>query len=373
MKTKTLFLSLFLVSGSMLASAQEVLDFTTTGSCASYLQWHNPKSLVADSIYTIVKTTSPIVVDAVAEDAWKNAVAVPISHIAHDTPVGGVLDLSAYPQTEAYAHAVYKALWTDNGVYMFISVKDQYVRYQNPGFQWENDGIEFYFAKAKGEGKIQIIIPAMVGTTDASKYPNALDFESGSAVGSNPDFKVFGYDANNWDASTFSWAIKKTTDGFDMEVYMDKDIITNGNSTTNYGLNKMFAGDINLDFAGLKQNANTPPLYVREGSFALLGNSNQEYASSNYYGYFKMVGEVTGVNTPKGSKFSAIYNSDSKEIKISSSSKVSVSVYNVAGQVMPTNYNNATISVSQLKQGIYVVKAKDLEGNIMGTQKVVIY
>lgn len=370
MKTKSLFFSLVLLLCYMGANAQEVFDFTTTGSCASYIQIHNSDYLGADSMYTIVKTTSPIVVDAVAEGAWDKAVPMPITHLANWA--GSALDLSTYPQTQAYEYGVYKALWTDDGVYMFISVKDQYTRYQNPGAQWENDGIEFYFAKARGQGKIQIIIPAMVGTTNPN-YPAALDFESGSAVGSNPDYKVYGY-STDWDESTFKWAIKKTADGWDMEVYMDKDIVTNGNSATNYGSGNSFAGDINLDFAGLKLDTNTPPVYIREGSLCLLGNSNQEYANSNNYGRFKMVDVINGVNTPKDAKFNAIYNAESKQIKITSSTLVSsVEVYNVAGQVIPTKFSNATIFVSNLNKGIYFVKAKDLTGNILGTQKVVIY
>ena len=371
MKIKTLFFSIILLFVSMVTNAQEVFNFTTTGSCASYIQLHNSDYLGADSMYTIVKTASPIVVDAVAEGAWDKAVAAPITHLANYA--GASWDLSTMPQTKAYEYGVYKALWTDNGVYMFISVKDSLVRYNNPSSQWENDGIEFYFAKARGEGKIQVIIPAMVGTTNPN-YPAPLTFESGSAVGSNPDYKVFGYDANNWDESTFKWAIKKTADGWDMEVYMDKDIVTNGNSSTNYGSNKIFAGDINLDFAGKKLDTNTPPVYVREGSLCLLGNSNQEYAGSNNYGYFKLVDVVNGVNTPKDAKFKAIYMAENKEIKIISSTLVSsVEVYNVAGQVMSTKFINATLSVSQLNKGIYFVKAKDLTGNIVGTQKVVIY
>ena len=370
MKIKTLFFSMSLLIVSMAVNAQEVFDFTTTGSCASYIQLHNSDYLGVDSMYTIVKTSSPIVVDAVAEGAWAKAVAMPLTHLANYP--GAAWNLNLLPQTEAYAYAVYKALWTDLGVYMFISVKDQYVRYNNPAAQWENDAIEFYFAQARTQGKIQIVIPAMVGTTNPN-YPAPLTFETGSAVGSQPDYKVFGYDAVNWDESSFKWAIKKTADGWDMEVYMDKDIVTNGNSATNYGSGKSFAGDINLDFAGLKLDTNTPPVYVREGTFDMLGYSNAEWSNSNNYGRFKMVDVLNGVDTPKDAKFKAIYTADSKIIKIISSTKVSsVEVYNVAGQVMSTKLNDATISVSQLSKGIYFVKAKDLTGNILGTQKVVI-
>jgi len=372
MKTKILFFSLVLSSASMFVNAQEVLDFTTTGSCASYIQWHSPQSTAAVP-YEIQKTNSAIVVDGVKEPAWDQANDMVIANILHETQTGGVLDLSKYPQTDAYAHAEYRALWTENGVYMFIHVMDNHIVYQNPSYQWENDGIEFYFASAVGEGKIQVIIPAMVGLTDPTLYPAAKDFESGSATGSNPNYKVFGYDAANWDASTFNWAIKKTSDGWDLEVYMDKDIVTNGNSTTNYGKDKMFAGDINLDFAGTNQDTSTPPRFVREGSLGLLGNSNQEYAGSNYYGTFKMVDNSTGFGAVNDLQFKAIYNADSKEINIKSNVKVFVSIYNVEGQVMPITYNNETLSVSKLKKGIYIVKAVDLTGNSMGKQKLVIY
>ncbi len=290
MKTKQLLFSLMFLASAFTLSAQE-LEFTTTGTCASYITWNNQTSRQADSMYVINKAHAPIVVDGVEDAEYANAVTGVIKKILNDKKAGDVLDLSNYPESETDLHATFKAMWTDNGVYMFIDVKDDYIRYQNTANPWENDGIEFYFGKAIGDGKIQIIIPAMVGTPHPDK-PAAKDFESGSAVGSDPDYKVFGYDATNWDADLFYWAIKKTATGYTLEVYMDKDIITNGNSATNFGKDQMFVGDINVDEADLKQNANTPSLYVREGSLGLLGNSNQEYAGSSHYGYFKLADNV---------------------------------------------------------------------------------
>lgn len=376
MKRMTLYFSLALLLVSIFVKAQTTGGGNPliTGSCASYIQFNDATSLQADSIYFINKTSQEITVDALVESAWNGANARVISKCARE-PNNSTLDLNKYPQTEAYGHATYRALWTDDGVYMYLTVKDSKVRYQNPKSQWLNDAIEFFFAKAPREGFHQVIIPAMVGTTDDIFYPAPLTFESGSAVGSDPDYKVFGYDYTNWDESTFNWAIRKTAEGFDMEVYMDKDIVTNGNSTTNYGLNKMYAGDVNYDVAGDKQNTNNPPLYIREGILAMLGNSNHEYATSANYGYFKLVGEFSGVNTPQDAKlFNAIYQAKNKNIKITSNSVVSsIAIYSVAGQVMPVTYNNSSISVSQLKQGIYMIEANDINGNNLGVQKVVIY
>jgi hypothetical protein len=349
------------------------LDFTTTGSCAEYITWNNEKSHQADSVYTIEKTGAAISVDGVAEPAWDEANAVVIKKIAHSIQPGGVLDLSNYPQSETDLKATFRALWTDNGMYMFIDVVDDLVRYQVPEYQWENDGIEFYFAKAVGEGKIQVIIPAMVGT--AAPGHTTLDFESGSAAGSDPLYKVFGFDANNWDETTFKWAIKKTATGYSMEVYMDKDIVTNGNSDTNFGLNKMFAGDINVDEADEKQNTNDPALYVREGSLAMLGNSNQEYASSNYYGWFKMVNEniSTGIEVTKNSDFVVLYSSANKEITVNSPKSVSATLYNIAGQAMTSRLINGKMSVSGVKSGIYILNVKDTNGNHLGSKKIAIF
>jgi hypothetical protein len=321
----------------------------------------------------IEKTVNPIVVDGVAESAWSEANAVVIKKIAHEKKLGENLDLSLFPQSEADLKATYKALWTVNGVYMLIDVKDDLVRYQNPDYQWENDGIEFYFAKGVGEGKIQLIIPAMVGTTNPTK-PAAKDFESGSATGSDPSYKVFGFDTNNWDATIFNWAIKKTATGYIMEVYMDKDIVTNGNSDTNFGLDKMFAGDINVDEADEKKNTNTPALYVREGTLAMLGNSNQEYASSNYYGRFKMVNAITtSVSTLSSSEFNVFYSSANKQITIQSNSVFSATLYNIAGQAMTSKYMDGKMNVENLKPGIYIINAKDINGNRVGSSKVAIF
>jgi len=367
MKIKTFYLSMALVSASMCVNGQTTGgdDPLVMGSCASYIKFNDANSLQADSIYLINKTSQDITVDAVAEDAWTGANLRVISKIQRQPNDNvNILNLDNFPQTEADGYATYKALWTDNGVYMFISVKDNMVSYRNPSSQWMNDAIEFYFAKERGSaGKHQVIIPAMVGITGAAA---PLEYESGSEHGSQDTYTIYGFDGS-WDETTFNWAIKKTAAGFDMEVYMDKDIVTNANSSANYGLDKMFAGDIAYDF--VIKGAD------REGALNMLGNSNQQFSNSTNYGYFKMVAEVIqGINTPKDAKFNAIYNADNKEITITSGSTVSsVFVYNVAGQVMPTTFKNASISVTQLKQGIYMVKAKDLTGNNLGIQKVVVY
>jgi len=353
--------------------ADSELEFTTSGNCASYITYNNRFSHQADSVYAIEKTGAAITVDGVAETAWNDANATVIKKIAHEKTTGQVLNLSDYPQSETDLYAVYKAMWNNNGVYMLIDVKDDFVRYQNPEFQWENDGIELYFAKAVGEGKIQIIIPAMVGTTHPSK-PTAKDFESGSAVGSDAAYKVFGFDANNWDESTFNWAIKKTATGYTMEIFLDKDIVTNGNSETNFGLNKMFAGDVNVDEADEKQNTNTPALYVREGSLALLGNSNQEYASSNNYGWFKLVDNIaTRISDLKVNDLKVIYNASEKLLVVNDGSIASISMYNLVGQLVSKSNNENIIPVGHLQTGIYIINAKDAKGNNIGAKKIAIY
>jgi hypothetical protein len=374
MKTKTLYFSMALLASiSVNAQTTGGGDPLVTGSCAGYIEFNEATSLQADSIYEINRAKAEITVDGVAEAAWNNAFPRVIRKIAREpNDYVNVLNLDNYPQTEAYAHATYRALWTDNGVYAFITVKDSKVRYQNPVYQWENDAIELFFAKAPGEGFKQVIIPAMVGTTNELLYPAPLTFESGSANGSNADYKVFGFDNNNWDESTFHWAIKKNADGYDMEIYMDKDIVTNGNSTTHYALNKIFAGDVNLDIAGESQNGDG--IYIREVILCMLSNSNHAYATSANYGYFKLVDKPTGVINPKELNFSAFYNNTNKEIEINSSVAVStVSVYNVAGQIMPTVYSNSKVAATNLKPGAYMVKAMDQEGNNIGIQKIVVY
>jgi hypothetical protein len=374
MKNKTLFFSFFLFMASGGINAQLI-----EGSCAPYIEVNDYYSLQADSIYLINKTAAKISVDAVAESAWAAAYPRVLSKVGREN-ASQTVNLDNYPQTEAYGHATYRALWTEEGVYMFITLKDEYVRYQNPHAQWENDAIEFFFAKERGAGFKQIIIPAMVGTTNQNliegvpMFPAPLEYESGSAAGSHAKYLVHGYDANNWDPTLFNWAIKKTAVGFDMEVYMDKDIVTNGNSLTNYGLNKVFAGEIAYDVAGLRQNSNDPALYVREGILNMLSNSNGGWARSSEYGYFKMVEDNTGIDIAQDLKFEAIYNSESKEIRFLSGSSISsVVVYTLAGQVVPTHYSNSKVSVSNLNKGIYMVKVIDLAGNELGVQKVVLY
>jgi hypothetical protein len=206
----------------------------------------------------------------------------------------------------------------------------------------------------------------MVGQTNAALYPPGLEFESGFAHGSQEEYRIFGVDINNWDESTFFWAIRKTAVGFDMEVFLDKDIVTNNNSTTHFGLGKMYAGDIAYDFAGNSVD--------REGALNMLGNSIRQFSTSVNYGYFKMVKEVNAIKTPKTAKFDAIYSSENKEITIASSAVISnIEIYNMSGQLISAVNHQNKISMTDFNQGIYMVKAKDLAGNNLGVQKIVMY
>jgi len=351
---------------------EEALIFSTTGSAAPYITYNNWYSLQADSLTLIEKTINAITVDGDAEEFWSEANSYVIKKALHEKKLGDIMDLSALPQSETDLYATAKTLWNDNGVYMLFEVKDDFVRYQNYQYQWENDGIEFYFSKAIGDAKIQVIIPAMVGTTNPAK-PAALAFESGSGVGSDPDYKVFGFDNENWDASLFKWAMKKTTVGYNLEVYMDKDIVTNNNSLTNYGLDKIFCGDFNVDEADEKQNTNVPALFIRESTLGLMSNSNQEYASSNNYGYFKLVdAKHLGISEYKPSVTYLIYDSRNKEVLVKSSDVYSVAIYNSVGQLMENSRNNNSISVSNFVRGMYFVKAIDASGKVLSIKKIVV-
>lgn len=349
---------------------EEDLYFTTTGNCASYIEYHNWDSHQADSIYVIEKTEDIINVDGVADDAYNRAHARVLKKIMNEKKLGEVMDLSLYPQSEADLYATFKALWTDNGVYMFIDVKDDFVRYQNPGYQWENDAIELFFAKARGEGYKQLIIPAMVGTTNPN-YPAALDFESGSGKGSNDDYNVFGYDANNWDESVFNWAITKTATGYAMEVYLDKDIVTNGNSETHFTDGAMFAGDVNVDESDESQNSEG--LYVRESIIGMLGNSLHEFDSSVNYGWYKLSNTVGVKSVAKIAELNAYYNSLGKEIKIQNASVNTVTMHNITGQAMSVKFDNGIVPVSHLKAGVYILSGKDAAGKLVGSKKIVLF
>jgi len=159
-----------------------------------------------------------------------------------------------------------------------------------------------------------------------------------------------------------------------MEVYMDKDIVTNGNSETNFAAGETFAGDINVDEADEKQNNNEPALYVRESILGMMGNYIHEYDNSTYYGWFKLANNFTGirsiVNHPE---LKAWYNSTSKEVKIQNSNVKTVVLYNMTGQAMSVSYDNGVVAVSHLNAGIYVLSAKDSAGKFVGSKKIVLY
>ena len=136
MRTRNLlFLFALLAIGALNTVAQTLgpdLEFTTSGTCAKYVTLNNRFSHQSDSVYMINKTRNPIVVDALMEDAWNSAVPAVIAKGLHEQAAGSVLDVTRFPATDSTCKGTFRALWTDNGVYMFFHVVDKYVRYQNP-------------------------------------------------------------------------------------------------------------------------------------------------------------------------------------------------------------------------------------------------
>ena len=128
-----------------------------------------------------------------------------------------------------------------------------------------------------------------------------------------------------------------------------------------------------MDEADEKQNTNVPALFIRESTLGLMSNSNQEYASSNNYGYFKLVDAIhVGVSELKPAVTHIIYDSRNKQILVRSSDVHSVAVYNSVGQIMGNSRNNSTISVSNFVRGMYFVKAVDASGKVLKIKKIVV-
>jgi len=69
----------------------------------------------------------------------------------------------------------------------------------------------------------------------------------------------------------------------------------------------------------------------------------------------------------------AYYNSSSKQIIVKNTSVTSVMLYNIAGQAVSAKLTDGVVSASHLKNGIYILSAKDSKGIQLGSQKVVIF
>jgi hypothetical protein len=158
-----------------------------------------------------------------------------------------------------------------------------------------------------------------------------------------------------------------------MEIYLDKDIVTNGNSEALFVNGGMFAGDINVDEADDRQNSNDPALYVRESIIGMMGNSLHEYATSDNYGWFKLANTTGAKSIAKPTELNAYYNATSREIKVQNSSVRTVALYNITGQAMSVKYDNGNVPVSHLNAGVYILSAKDSAGKFVGSKKIVLY
>lgn len=363
MKTKILlFSTVFLACGTFLKAQikEGTPDFTITGSSADYIQYANFDYKGTDSIYYIGAASGPVVIDGNDDDAaWVNSNTAVINKALNEAKAGDVLNMGEFPAGRTDLYGTFRAIWNESGVYMFFKVIDDHVRFQHPTEQWRNDAIEFYFSQeVASSSKLQLIIPAFVGTPAPGK-PAAKAVEMGSSRSwSDPSYTVLNYNTDNWDSTLFYWAVKKTDVGYNVEVYMDKDIVTNGTSATNYGLGKTFGGDVNIDEADTVQTtvSDTDPtlVYDRERSLGLLSYSNQEYANANYYGWFKF---VAGTSVPTSTKpaSGAYYNENG--VVLLNATAASVKIYNISGKLVAQGAKVSQISVAGLPKGVYFVNS----------------
>lgn len=99
---------------------------------------------------------------------------------------------------------------------------------------------------------------------------------------------------------------------------------------------------------------------MRVRLYGAISNPNTTPCGNSYYGqvedYSLSVGTLT-VSDVNNVSFKYYPNPVKDILTITSSDKVnSISVYNVAGQLLKTNSNSNTIDMSTLSTGIYLIK-----------------
>jgi hypothetical protein len=106
----------------------------------------------------------------------------------------------------------------------------------------------------------------------------------------------------------------------------------------------------------------------------MMGNYIHEYDNSTFYGWFKMVDNTTGIDKiSKAPGLDAYYSASAKQILVKNSSVATVTLYNITGQAVSAEFKDGVIAVSHLKNGVYILSAKDKSGNRLGSQKLVIF
>jgi hypothetical protein len=295
----------------------------------------NVHSQIAQLQVNYVEPTA-ITIDGLGNE-WSTVSSVPIA-----------LDFLASNPQEADFKASFKARWSDENLYMFFEIKDDFITgsINRPDRVWLGDHIEI----------------ATTFHTD-----EVYDVRATAVPTSTDDAKIF-----------FSWSVK-----YDSLWYQLK------NTTVNFEYKKILVTggynvELKMPFVVLYPNAsikNGDSLRVeitagdsedgntRKHQMRWSGNISDINRDFSGHGKFTFVGKQgTGVNSIKNSVpafypnpvNNMIYFSNEKDIR-------SIDIYDVTGKAvlsrMMENSSNTSLDASGLKTGIYIINIKKHDGS----------
>jgi len=176
-------------------------DGTDTETKASYIT-----VLPKPCILQVSKVSSVPIVDGKLDPIWENITNIPMEKYVFEDPAG-VLDLSGS----------FRLLWGNNNLYLFISIKDDIIRYDNP-HSWECDGIELYF---DGDNSKMDVYDGQNDIHLRFQYPDKdigdIDLEFGNGL------------SWEFDTSKIHFTKADTEDGWNLEISISLDALRIGN------------------------------------------------------------------------------------------------------------------------------------------------
>lgn len=284
-----------------------------------------------------------IVIDGVIDPVWNSVEEYQIDKIFQDD--SPTIDI-----------AYWKGIWTDTAIFILIDVEEnEWYPYWFSIGDWDSDKAETYFdmntilddggSPSTGNGHYQVCVPFMAGGD-----PGGIQYDDNSIDG-----HIFSSDTYDsvLDIYTFEYSV-----GF-INLLDNTETSFNPLLQSEIGFDAVIV-DTDEEFTGAGQRT----------VWSNTGETDENWNNMDDAGLLHFVDEVI-VSAPEQPETEInsleIFPNPAKERINFNKSVDQVRIYNTAGVlILNSDEETAAINISQLKDGIYVVRAVDGSGNDIG-------
>ena len=285
----------------------------------------------------IVVTNAAPAIDGVGNDPmWDNATAYNIETISKGEPSNN--------------SATWKALWDDEFVYVLVEVEDDILGYSADIKEWNRDAVEIFFD---------------IGNTDGSGESYQYELDPGDwQFRYNLVDNSIGVGRGEEGVTTDSKDGMHTENGTNYTVELKFKWSELGASVPTWTTES--GAELGFEVAVMDNDGTTDDDF--QGAYSWNADANEAHKNSTYFGTATLVTE-TGINDINTTKTVSVYpNPASNLLNLeNTSSEQIVSIYDITGKTVKEvslGSSNSQINISELKQGLYIIKVMDNNDNM---------